>query len=130
MAQLVECTVRDREVAGSNPVAPISFYSAVQDEVILKDMAENKRIRALVTGRVQGIGYRWFVQDTARALKINGWVKNLYDGSVEISAEGTKDKLDEFLAAISKHNYASISSVESEWEEAKEAIYKSFDIKF
>ena len=76
-------------------------------------MADNKRIRVLVRGRVQGIGYRWFVQDTARALKINGWVKNLDDGNVEISAEGPKANLDEFLRSVSKHNYAAISSIES-----------------
>ena len=93
-------------------------------------MAENKRLRALVKGRVQGIGYRWFVRDTARALKINGWVKNLDDGNVEISAEGPKEKLDEFLSAISKHIYAAISSIESEWEEADKGRYKNFDILF
>ena len=46
------------------------------------------RLKAIIKGDVQGIGYRWFVQDTARALMICGWVKNLYDGDVEIEAEG------------------------------------------
>jgi len=44
--------------------------------------------RFIVSGRVQGVGFRAFVADAARAERIGGWVKNLPDGRVEVHAEG------------------------------------------
>lgn len=48
----------------------------------------------IVTGRVQGVGYRWFVQRQAKAIGLTGWVRNLPDGSVEVRAEGSRNALD------------------------------------
>ncbi len=59
-----------------------------------------KRINAIVSGRVQGVGFRWFVKRTADSMGIAGWVKNLYNGNVELEAEGTKKDLDKFLEDI------------------------------
>lgn len=47
-----------------------------------------KRLHALVTGRVQGVFYRDFVQTHARQLQLTGWVRNLPDGTVEVLAKG------------------------------------------
>lgn len=47
-----------------------------------------------VTGIVQGVGFRWFVRERARRLGIDGWVKNLDDGSVEVLATGDEKQLD------------------------------------
>lgn len=47
----------------------------------------------LVSGRVQGVGFRAFVADTARAEGVEGWVKNLPDGSVAVHAEGDAEAL-------------------------------------
>lgn len=47
----------------------------------------------LVRGRVQGVGFRWFVEREAHMLGIAGWVRNNHDGSVEILAQGTRDQL-------------------------------------
>lgn len=58
------------------------------------------RLVASVRGTVQGVGFRWFVRETARALGLTGYVKNEYDGSVEVVAEGPRDALDELLAAL------------------------------
>ena len=49
--------------------------------------------RFLVRGRVQGVGFRWFVEREAHILGIAGWVRNNSDSSVEILAMGTRDQL-------------------------------------
>jgi acylphosphatase len=49
--------------------------------------------RFLVRGRVQGVGFRWFVEREAHILGISGWVRNNHDGSVEVLAQGTRDQL-------------------------------------
>jgi len=49
--------------------------------------------RFVVRGRVQGVGFRWFVEREARNLGIAGWVRNNSDSSVEILAMGTRDQL-------------------------------------
>jgi acylphosphatase len=53
-----------------------------------------------VTGRVQGVGFRWFVRERARALGLAGWVKNRSDGSVELLVSGDANAADELLAAV------------------------------
>ena len=52
--------------------------------------------RFTVSGRVQGVGFRAFVADAARAEGLGGWVKNLPDGRVQVQAEGDKDALSRF----------------------------------
>jgi len=47
----------------------------------------------LVRGRVQGVGFRWFVEREAHMLGVAGWVRNNHDGSVEVLAVGTRDQL-------------------------------------
>ena len=55
-----------------------------------------ERLRARVTGRVQGVGYRWWARRTAEALGLTGWVMNADDErAVEVLAEGPADRLDE-----------------------------------
>ncbi len=61
----------------------------------LYDMTEKpiEARRFLVRGRVQGVGFRWFVEREAHILGIAGWVRNNHDGSVEVLAQGTRDQL-------------------------------------
>jgi acylphosphatase len=49
--------------------------------------------RFLVRGRVQGVGFRWFVEREARILGIRGWVRNNFDGTVEVMAMGSREQL-------------------------------------
>lgn len=49
--------------------------------------------RFLVRGRVQGVGFRWFVEREAHILQMAGWVRNNPDGTVEVMAQGTRDQL-------------------------------------
>ena len=60
------------------------------------------RLHVLISGRVQGVGFRWFTRVAARRLQLAGWVVNRADGSVEVAAEGPEDKLSEFRAALSR----------------------------
>ena len=55
-----------------------------------------------VRGRVQGVGFRWYVVEKARELRLTGWVRNKPDGNVELAAAGNRDALAELEAAISK----------------------------
>jgi acylphosphatase len=62
----------------------------------------NKRISALVQGRVQGVGFRYFTRDRARVYGITGWVRNRQDGAVEFEAQGGSRDIDAFVAEIRK----------------------------
>jgi acylphosphatase len=55
------------------------------------------RVRAIVHGRVQGVFYRDSCRAEARRLGVRGWVRNRSDGTVEVVAEGQRDRVDEFL---------------------------------
>ena len=93
-------------------------------------MSENKKVTVTVRGSVQGIGYRWYVQGLARSKNLGGWVKNRYDGAVEIQAEGAKASLEEFLVSLRKHPYARISSVETDWMDQAKKEFDDFEIRF
>jgi acylphosphatase len=56
----------------------------------------------IVRGRVQGVGFRWFVQSEATALGLKGWVRNTDDGKVELIASGQLSQLAGLRAAIEK----------------------------
>ena len=53
-----------------------------------------------VIGRVQGVGFRWFVRQQARRWGVRGWVRNRPDGSVEISAAGPSEALEGLMAGV------------------------------
>ena len=63
-------------------------------------MNEPARLEARVKGRVQGVGFRYFVLSEATRLGLTGWVSNEQDGSVHCVAEGPRDALEVFLEAI------------------------------
>ena len=54
----------------------------------------------LIQGRVQGVGFRWFVQREASELELRGWVRNTEDGDVEVVAAGEAADLDELRASL------------------------------
>lgn len=59
-------------------------------------------VNIFVRGSVQGVGFRFFARKHAISMKLNGWVKNLSNGDVEIYAEGEKDSLDNYIKLIEK----------------------------
>lgn len=68
---------------------------------------EKKARRYYVSGRVQGVGYRYFAQRAASHLRLGGWVRNLSDGRVEAYAWGSAAVLDEFEAKLREGPHAS-----------------------
>ena len=86
------------------------------------------RYRMNIQGNVQGVGFRYFAQKTALLYSINGWVRNRYDGTVEIDAEGSEINISGFIKSIEKGNrFANVESINLE---KKEHImhYKTFNI--
>ncbi len=57
-------------------------------------------VHFLIQGRVQGVGFRWFVQREASELELRGWVRNTEDGEVEVVAAGEAIDLDEFRSSL------------------------------
>jgi acylphosphatase len=76
-------------------------------------------LHAWVSGRVQGVGFRYFVRQQAAVLPLTGWVRNLHDGRVEVLAEGSRPDLENLLAALKRGPAGSeVTDVIVEWGEA------------
>jgi acylphosphatase len=61
---------------------------------------EQFRMHAFISGRVQGVGFRFFTMQAAQDHNLNGWVRNRWDGRVEVMAEGTHENLNRLLMAL------------------------------
>jgi acylphosphatase len=55
------------------------------------------RVHLLISGRVQGVGFRWATQREGSRLGLRGWVRNLADGRVEVVAEGAEAQVEELV---------------------------------
>jgi len=77
-----------------------------------------KQLHLYYSGKVQGIGFRYTVQDIASQQKVCGWVKNLSDGRVEVLAEAEEDTLGVFLEQVNQHFSRYIKEVHVEWQPA------------
>jgi acylphosphatase len=64
------------------------------------DSAARRRLHAEIFGAVQGVGFRLFAEGHARRFGLHGYVRNRYDGAVEVEAEGASADLDQFLEAL------------------------------
>ena len=77
---------------------------------------DRERLVAHVHGRVQGVGFRAFVQEAARSLGVAGTVQNGVDGCVRVEAEGPRNLLDRLLVVIKKGPPAArVTRVDEEW---------------
>ncbi|MCD6423620.1 MAG: acylphosphatase [Elusimicrobia bacterium] len=59
-----------------------------------------KSVKITVSGIVQGVGFRWFVERNARAIGLSGTVRNLFNGNVEIKAKGTEKQIKELIKTL------------------------------
>lgn len=84
-------------------------------------MTEMARARLTISGRVQGVFYRQSTRDKARSLRLSGWVRNLYDGTVEVEAIGPRERVEDLIAWCRQGPpSASVSDVQVEWMESAE----------
>ncbi len=61
-----------------------------------------KRLAITVTGRVQGVGYRFFTKDTADMYGFSGWVHNCFNGDVEMEVQGNTELIQQFISELRK----------------------------
>ncbi len=82
-----------------------------------------------VRGRVQGVGFRWFVESEAAKLGIAGWVRNRSDGSVEVLAQGSREQLFAFRARLHEGPRAARVDEVEEFESQPQQDMKNFRIE-
>lgn len=85
--------------------------------------------RYIITGRVQGVGFRWFVEREARAIGVGGWVRNNDDGAVEVVASGNDEQLARLRKALESGPRAARVDEVQELEEEQQASETSFRIE-
>ena len=84
----------------------------------------------IIKGRVQGVGYRYFAQRYADQLALSGYVRNLYNGDVEIFVEGEKEIINQYIEILRKGpGFAFIEELELK-EQPYEKKYSRFSIEF
>ncbi|MCX7974571.1 MAG: acylphosphatase [Candidatus Aminicenantes bacterium] len=77
-----------------------------------------KRLHAFISGRVQGVFFRDFTRQWANFFGITGWVRNVFDGRVEVIAEGEEEQLNLFLEKLKEGPpLARVDKVDVTWEE-------------
>lgn len=75
-------------------------------------MEENIRKNIIFSGRVQGVGFRYTAYTLAQAIGLTGWVKNLYDGTVEMEIQGMETEIDRLVLSLDRGNYIEILGME------------------
>ncbi|MGQ0600078.1 MAG: acylphosphatase [Anaerolineales bacterium] len=87
------------------------------------------RLHAVVSGRVQGVNFRYSTLQRAQVLRLAGWVRNLPNGTVEVLAEGPQPALSQLLEFL-HHGppHAHVLSVQTEWRPAANE-FTHFDVR-
>ena len=74
---------------------------------------EKVRKHIFFYGRVQGVGFRYYAVQKANQLGLSGWVKNLYDGSVEMEVEGQEELIDQLIIFLQNRTYIWIERIDA-----------------
>ena len=96
----------------------------------MNDEKKSVSVKIKVTGRVQRVGYRYFVHHWAEDFGIGGWVKNQRDGSVFLKAEGRKDRIEKLIKELKEGpSMAQVEDVNVKWA-GFENKYRNFDVRY
>lgn len=74
---------------------------------------EKVRKHIFFYGRVQGVGFRYYAVQKANQLGLTGWVKNLYDGSVEMEVEGQEELIDQLIIFLQNRTYIWVERIDA-----------------
>ncbi|HEX8227803.1 MAG TPA: acylphosphatase [Chloroflexia bacterium] len=117
-----------KETCKACPAFDYGVSTAVQYQVVENNTSpsayeptahasELQTLRATVRGRVQNVGFRMYVLEAARRLDLAGYVRNDYDGSVEVVAAGQRGALDQLLLSLRRGPaHARVDQVAVEWQ--------------
>ena len=99
------------------------------ETLLMSSPSENTlTVNMKITGKVQGVGFRFFVQQQAQKLGINGWVSNKSNGDVEALAQGEKADLEQFIAKVKQGpSFSRVEDVSLNWVKEAEQ-YFGFEI--
>jgi acylphosphatase len=93
-------------------------------------MPEVEARRWIVTGRVQGVGYRYFARQAAQALGVRGWIRNLADGTCEVHVAATAETLQRFKDELLRGPRGSRVEAVDEERLVQVPTWQSFQIVF
>ena len=83
-----------------------------------------------ITGRVQKVGFRWFTVQWAQDMALGGFVRNMYDGSVYVTVEGKRTRIESFIKELKKGPRGSqVDDIETNWLNY-EHKFRDFEIKY
>jgi acylphosphatase len=86
------------------------------------------RLTAWIRGRVQGVGFRWWVRSHALSLGLAGWAENLADGRVKVVAEGSKDACAQLLELLGGNDTpGQVAHVTHRWDAARGGLAGFFE---
>ena len=75
-------------------------------------MSEKVRKHIIFYGRVQGVGFRYYSVNTSRQLGLPGWVRNLYDGTVEMEVQGEQQVIDQLIVFLQNQRFIMIEDMD------------------
>jgi acylphosphatase len=91
--------------------------------------SDQTALRAIVHGRVQGVGFRFYVLEVATGLGLTGYVRNRPEGTVEVEAEGTRESLELLLVELRRGpSLSRVERVTESWSEPTGA-FTGFDVR-
>jgi len=113
--------IASRRQVWLHPVVPVQPTTTVS-------AANRRRLKIFYSGRVQGVGFRYTAKTVATGFEIAGTVRNLPDGRVELIAEGTREELEAFRAALRDEGLAGfIRDEQVTWADAQNE-FRGFEI--
>lgn len=95
----------------------------------MSEAQKRAHLAAVVSGRVQGVGYRFFVRRRAQRLGRSGWVLNRLDGTVALEAEGQRDALEELALSLQQGpDDAVVQDVQIAWSQEQGWVHE-FEVR-